>query len=153
VAAFLAERGLEVVGVDVSEAMLAAARDVHPSIPFRAGQLDRLPFDDAVLGGAVCWYSIIYTPPEHLDAVFSELRRVLVGRSHALFAFQGGAGEAVVRANAHGTSFSLTSVRHDVEHVARRLQAAGFGVRATVVREPEFDHESTRQAFVLARAE
>src|ERR1700733_10938312 len=33
-AAFMAERGLDVVGVDVSQAMLAAARSAHPLIRF-----------------------------------------------------------------------------------------------------------------------
>jgi hypothetical protein len=35
--------------------------------------------------------------------------------------------------------------------VTTRLEAAGLEVRATAVREPEFDHEQTPQAFVIAR--
>jgi ubiquinone/menaquinone biosynthesis C-methylase UbiE len=59
VAALMAQHGLEVVGVDVSQAMRAVARTAHPYIRFEEGQLDALPIESAVLAGAVCWYSII----------------------------------------------------------------------------------------------
>ena len=54
VAAFLAEHGLNVVGVDVSQAMLAVARSAHPNIKFKEGQLDALPIETGLLAGAVC---------------------------------------------------------------------------------------------------
>jgi ubiquinone/menaquinone biosynthesis C-methylase UbiE len=85
VAALMAEHGLEVVGVDVSQAMLAVARTAHPHIKFEEGQLDALPIESGVLAGAVCWYSIIYTPPDRLAEAFGELRRVLMpGGTHSL---------------------------------------------------------------------
>lgn len=152
-AAFLAARGLEVVGLDVSPAMVAAARAAHPGIPFVEGQLDDLPLGDRSLAGAVCWYSIIYTPPDQLDAAFTELARVLRAGGHLLVAFHAGAGEPHPSAAAHGTALPLTSYRHDPSDVTRRLSAAGLEVRTTAVREPEpeLEHESTPQAFLLAR--
>jgi SAM-dependent methyltransferase len=57
VAAAAAERGAEVVGVDVAEAMVALARRFHPQVEFRAGDAEALAFDDqtfdAVLGNFV----------------------------------------------------------------------------------------------------
>lgn len=151
VAAFLAVRGLDVVGVDVSQAMLAAARHAHPDIRFEEGQLTALPFPNRSLGGAVCWYSIIHTPPEHLDEVFAELERVLRADGHLLVAFQAGDGECVHLADAYGTGMSLTNYRHLPDQVARSLVAAGLQVHARAVRELELTHESTPQAFILAR--
>jgi len=151
VAAFLATHGLDVVGVDVSAAMLAAARFAHPSIEFEEGQLDDLPIDEGSLAGVVCWYSIIYTPPECLGAAFAEVVRVLSRGGYLLVAFQAGSGEPVDRTDAHGTGFSLTSYRHSLGDVTGCLEQAGLEVRATALREPEFDHETTRQAFVIAR--
>ncbi|HVE93813.1 MAG TPA: class I SAM-dependent methyltransferase [Acidimicrobiales bacterium] len=150
-AAFLAARGVDVVGVDVSQAMLAVAREAHPDIRFEEGCLTALPFPDASLAGAVCWYSIIHTPPARLDEVFAELERVLRGDGHLLVAFQAGDGEGVHRTDAYGTGISLTSYRHSTEAVARSLVEAGLQVDAQAVREPELDHESTPQAFTLAR--
>lgn len=150
VAGLLAARGLDVVGVDVSLSMLAVARSAHPDICFEEGLLTALPFRDKSLVGVVCWYSIIHTPPEHLAKVFSELERVLACHGHLLVAFQAGDGEGVYRTDAYGTGIALTNYRHSVDGVAHSLVAAGLQVHARAVREPELEHESSPQAFVLA---
>ena len=151
VAALLARHGLDVIGVDVSREMVAHARSAHPAIAFEEGRLDALPLATASLAGAVCWYSIIHTPPAALDPVFAELARVLEPDGRLLLAFQEGAGEPVHRPDAHGTGLVLTSHRHGVDDVMRRLQSAGFVAHATARRAPELDHEATPQAFVFAR--
>lgn len=148
----MAARGLEVIGFDVSRAMLAIARPAHPGIQFEEGLLDELPIGDGTLGGVVCWYSIIYTPPDLLGGAFTELTRVLDGGGYLLIAFQAGGGEPVRRANAHGTELSLTSYRHSVDNVTRHLKDAELEVYASASREPELAHESTPQAFLIARS-
>jgi SAM-dependent methyltransferase len=152
VAAFLADHGLDVVGVDVSQAMLTIARDAHPDICFTQGRLTALPFRDRSLGGAISWYSIIHTPPECLDEVFAELERVLTGDRHLLLAFQAGDGECMHWADVYGTGIPLTNYRHSPDEVARSLIAAGLQVYARAVRRPELDHESTPQAFIFAHS-
>jgi ubiquinone/menaquinone biosynthesis C-methylase UbiE len=152
VAGLLADHGIEVIGVDVSSAMLAVARTAHPGIQFEEGRLTALPIADASLAGAVCWYSIIHTPPEHLDDVCTELQRVLAPNGYLLLAFQAGNGEGLLRADAYATQLPLTTYRHAPDEVVRRLTEAGLQVRARAVREPEFAHESTPQAFIIARA-
>lgn len=149
VAALLARRGLDVIGVDVSEALLGIARNAHPSIDFRLGQLDALPIESGALAGVVCWYSIIFTPLERLSASFVELARVLIPGGCLLLAFQSG-GAPLHRKGALGSHLSLTSYRHGVQEVADRLDDAGFDVYATVLRAPELAHETTSQGFVMA---
>jgi ubiquinone/menaquinone biosynthesis C-methylase UbiE len=148
--AFLARHDLDVVGLDVSPAMLDAARIAHPGISFEEGRLADLPVEDASFAGVVCWYSIIYTPPGSLGDVFTELERVLIPAGYLLLGFQAGDGGPIHRTEAHGTAFSLTSFRHSPGDVSRRLRDAGLDVRATALREPELEHEQTPQAFVIA---
>jgi ubiquinone/menaquinone biosynthesis C-methylase UbiE len=149
VAAFMADHGLDVVGVDPSQAMLAVARTAHPGIQFEEGQLDALPIETRALAGAVCWYSIIYTPLNRLDEAFDELARVLRPGGYLLLAFQT-EGEQVHRENAFDTHLALTSYRHEVREVADRLKSTGFTICACAVRTPELDHETTSQGFVIA---
>ncbi|MGO9874565.1 MAG: class I SAM-dependent methyltransferase [Acidimicrobiia bacterium] len=151
VAAWLTVHGLDVVGVDVSHAMVTVARRAHPDIRFEDGCLTALPFEDGSLVGAVCWYSIIHTSPEHLRDVFCELERVLAVGGHLLVAFQAGDSEAVHRTDAYGTGHSLTYFRHCPEDVARSLVEAGLKPHVQAVRDPELDHESSPQAFIIAR--
>ncbi len=151
VAAFLASHGLDAFGIDVSPAMLAEAHRAHPDLQFEEGRLDDLPLAAASLAGAVCWYSIIYTPPERLDDVFQELQRVLEPGGHLLIVFQAGDGQPAHRADAHESGLPLTSYRHGIADLTRRLGEAGFEVHASAQRAPELEHESTPQAFVIAR--
>jgi ubiquinone/menaquinone biosynthesis C-methylase UbiE len=152
VAAFMAERGLDPVGVDVSPVMLEIARKAHPHIHFEEGRLDKLPFGHGALGGAVCWYSIIYTPPQLLDEAFTELKRVLVPAGCVLLAFQAGGGETVQQGKTLGLARSMTAHRHSMDDVTRSLHNTGLEVYATATREPELEHESSVQAFVIARS-
>lgn len=149
VAAFMADHGLHVVGVDPSQAMLAVARTAHPGIPFEEGQLDALPIETGALAGAVCWYSIIYTPRHRLNGAFEELARVLRPGGVLLLAFQT-EGMQVHREDAYGTCLPLTSYRHEVREVADRLENTGFKICTTTLRAPELDHETTSQGFVIA---
>ena len=152
VAAFLARLGVDVIGFDVSTAMLNIARNAHPAINFEQGQLAALPVPDASLIGAVCWYSIIHTPPEQLNVAFLELRRTLVPGGYVMLAFQAGRSEDLHRPDAHGTGLPLTSYLHDPDAVTTILSDAGFQLHTRAVREAEFAHETSPQAFLIAQA-
>jgi SAM-dependent methyltransferase len=149
VAALLADHGLDVVGVDVSRAMLAVASTAHPHIEFKEGRLDALPIEAGVLAGAVCWYSIIHTPPDRLGEAFEELGRVLIPGGYLLLAFQA-EGEPVHGEDAFGTHLPLTSYRHSVDEVVGHLENTGFTIYTTALRAPELEHETTWQGFVIA---
>ncbi len=151
VAGYLADHGIGTVGVDPSRVMLDEARRAHPDIDFREGRLDDLPFDTASLAGAVCWYSIMHTPPKLLDDSFTELRRVLNPGGQALLAFPTARGEVQHREDALGTGLPLTNYLHECDGVTQRLNRIGFEVHITAQRAPSFEHETTPQAFVIAR--
>ena len=149
VAAFMADRGLDVVGVDPSQAMLALARTAHPGIQFEEGQLDALPIETGALAGVVCWYSIIYTPLNRLYEAFDELARVLLPGGVLLLAFQT-EGMHVHREDAFGTHLPLTSYRHEMREISDSLENAGFKINTVTARAPELDHEATSQGFIIA---
>ncbi len=150
-ASVLAHAQLDVIGIDVSVELLAVARTAHPQVRFEEGRLDDLPIPDGELAGAVCWYSIIYTPPELLDGAFAEIARVLASEGIVLLAFQAGAGEPTVSRYGEKTGLSLTIYHHDVDEVVRRMEVAGFNVHSRTLRGPRLSHETTPQAFILAR--
>jgi len=157
VTALLGERGIDVVGLDVSAGMLAEARSAHPRLRFGQAVLDHLPLHDGSAVGVAAWYSIIHTPPDGLAAVFAELARVLAADGHLLVGFQSGDGEAVVRENPFEQDFGLATYRHEPALVVDHLTSNGFLVDARAERQPAPAQESTRQilrsaqAFVLAQ--
>ena len=79
---YLADRGVEVVGVDLSPGMLGEARRRNPGIPFVQGDMRDLPVPDASWAGIVCFYAIVHLRPDELPEAFAEFHRALrrVGR-------------------------------------------------------------------------
>ncbi|MEZ5377523.1 MAG: class I SAM-dependent methyltransferase [Acidimicrobiales bacterium] len=151
ITAYLARRGLDMAGVDLSSAMIDAARSAHPGLSFDIGTLDNLGVEDRSLAAAVYWYSIIHTPPDQLSHAWIELRRVLQPGGHALIAFQSGPDEQVARPDAYGSGATLVRYHHAIDSVADTLEAAGLDVGSQRERAPELDHETTPQAFIRCR--
>ncbi|WP_091106962.1 class I SAM-dependent DNA methyltransferase [Geodermatophilus dictyosporus] len=149
VAAHLHRLGVDVVGVDLSPAMLRVARRDHPRLPLAVGALAALPLADRVLAGALAWYSLIHTPPALLPGLCAELRRVLADGAPLLLAFQAGDGGEQHLARAYGHDVDLPVFRHDPDVVVGCLARAGLAVRSTTVRAPELP-ECTAQVYVTA---
>jgi SAM-dependent methyltransferase len=148
IAGYLAARGLDVAGVDLSPRMVEVARREHPGLRFEVASMAALPFRDGELAGALAWYSIIHTPDERQDALFAEFARVTRPGGPLLVAFQ--AGEEVVHlSHAYGHDIDLDTRRQDPATVTRRLTAAGFAATAQLVTQPVPPQKSP-QAYLLA---
>lgn len=80
----------DVTGVDLSGELLAAARELHPGVPFVQGSFLALPQESASLGGILAWYSVIHTPPAEVSAVLAEFARVLAPGGTLLLGFFAG---------------------------------------------------------------
>ena len=117
---------------------------------FEVAELTDLPCDPASVAAIAYWYSIITTPPDALDDVWSEVGRALAVGGVVLVAFQCGTGETIHRPNAYGTDTDLTLFRHDPAHVRSGLESIGLSVHTFAQRGPMFDHESSDQAFIIA---
>lgn len=150
VTAHLAKHDLRVVGLDLSPAMVTAARSAHPALAFAAADAAALPLRSGSLGGLVAWYSLINLPPALLTAVLAEFARAMRAGAPLLIAFQSGLGERVDRASAYGQRVAITYFRHRQQDVMDDLVAAGFVLYASVCREPALTHETTPQTFLLA---
>lgn len=72
----LAERGLNITGVDPSEKMLTEARGKSAGVTWVSGSADAIPFSDGSFSGAIGTLTIHHW--KKLDACFAELFRVLV---------------------------------------------------------------------------
>ena len=107
----------DIEGVDLSEAMIAQARNSHPHRHFKTGDLAALPYAGRSFRGVLAWYSVIHTPPEHLPDIVTELARVTRHGGHVLLGFQAGIGQRTMD-RAYGHDVLLTAWLHDPADVA-----------------------------------
>jgi SAM-dependent methyltransferase len=144
----------DVLGIDLSPAMITEARRRYPGPRFEVGAIDRLDaIADGGLAGAIAWYSIIHTPRELVPALLAEFRRVVRAGGPLLVAFQSadpGRPDHRHIESAYGhDGLALDAYRWDAGVVSGLLAAAGFTVHVTTVREPE-GLEPQRQAYLIA---
>lgn len=71
----LVERGYTVTGVDISEEMLAIARQKAPMVTFMIADAEHLPFPDASFDAVTCAFGVRNFV--HLEQGLSEMLRVL----------------------------------------------------------------------------
>ena len=149
---YLADRGLPVVGVDLSPGMVARAAALNPDIPFRVGDMLALDEPDGAWAGIAAFYSIIHIPPGEVFAALAEMHRVLQPGGLLLLAFH--IGDEMVRPEEMmGQPVALDFWFYRPEQMRGYLEAAGFVVEEIIEREPyapEVEHQS-RRAYVLAR--
>jgi ubiquinone/menaquinone biosynthesis C-methylase UbiE len=147
---FLAARGLAPRGVDLSPEMIRVARREQPDFEYEVADLRELPFADASLAGIVCWYSLMYLPPEDRPAAFQELARVVKPGGYLLTAFK--AGDGTLRRGGRTTGLG---VEFDIwwltpAEMERRVNDAGFATVFWGGVPPEKEGAST-QGFLIAR--
>ncbi|WP_327634925.1 class I SAM-dependent methyltransferase [Kribbella sp. NBC_00482] len=150
ITSYLAGRGMDVFGVDLTPGMIEVARREYPELRFEVGSLYDLDLKDGELAGALAWYSLVHTPREDLPAVFAELFRVLRPGGHLVHGFKVGDGGRHLE-NAYGHDIDLEVYMYDVADVAGLLASAGFAEVATLTRAALPKEKDPAQAALIVR--
>ena len=74
---WLAERGFDVTGVDLSQRQLDLARALVPGATFLKGDMTGLDFGPEAFGAVIALHSIIHVPREEHPALLGKIRRWL----------------------------------------------------------------------------
>lgn len=140
--AYLRDRGLEVLGVDLVPEFVDIARRRFPEVDFRVGELGSLPVEDASLGGLLAWYSVIHADPGDVPAILEEFARCLrAGGTLLLGFFDGARNEPFDHA-------VVTAYHWPVREMSHALRASGFEIVETHARH---DPGSRPYGAILAR--
>ncbi|WP_432946878.1 class I SAM-dependent methyltransferase [Kribbella sp. CA-253562] len=127
VTAYLAERGLEVSGVDLSPRMIEHARRRYPGLRFEVASATELELADASYGGILGWWSLFNLPRPVLPAVIESFARALVPGGHLIIATHQGEGD-IERTEAYGAvPVSWTTHLWQPDELWAMLAAAGLG--------------------------
>jgi SAM-dependent methyltransferase len=147
---FLAARGLEARGVDLSPAMIRVARRDNPGFDYQVADLRELPFGDASLAGVVCWYSLMYLAPEDRPAAFAELARVVRPGGHLVTAFKAGDGTLRRGGQSTGLGIAFDIYWLSPAEMERLVSDAGFTPVFWAGR-PGGEAEPQPQGYLVAR--
>lgn len=157
VAGHLAGLGCDMIGIDLSPAMVGIARRRYPQLAFQAASMLELPIADGSWGGAVAMYSIIHFSADERRAACRELGRVVRPGGTVMIAFHVGdathePGDAIDEDEFLGQRIELTMHFLRPDDVAADLRVSGFAVHARLLREPDAAVEyPSRRCYLIAR--
>jgi SAM-dependent methyltransferase len=141
---YLAERGVDVYGVDLSPGMVALARRLNPAMRFEPGDLRALSLPDAALAGIVAFYSLIHLRRTEVAGALAELARVMIPGGLILIGLHGGEGE-VHADDWFGRGVSIDAALHQPAEIRDAMERAGLAVEAVETRAPyEFEYPTAR---------
>ncbi len=151
VARYLHERGVQIVGVDLSPAMVEQARQLNPQIEFVHGNMLALDVPDAAWAGIAAFYSIIHIPRGEVVDALREMKRVLQPDGVLLLAFHIG-NEVRHLDEWWGQPVNIDFLFFTSDEMSRNLRDAGFVIDDVIEREPYDGLEATtRRAYIFAR--
>ncbi len=150
---YLSDGGVQLVGTDLSPAMIETARALHPGMSLRVADMLDLDDPDASLAGLVAAYAIVHLAPEQLPDMAREWARVVRPGGWLLVSFH----VEEERASLHldeflGERVAMDFRFHAVAAVRGALVQAGFAIDACLERRGHADveHPSLR-AYLLGR--
>lgn len=77
VARLLADKGLDVTGIDISPACIALSRMEAPALRFDVMDMAATVFADGSFDGLIAYYALHYHPRDHLPGIMREFARML----------------------------------------------------------------------------
>lgn len=126
VTAYLAQRGVNVSGVDLSPRMIENARRLYPDCSFRVASATDLDLADSSLGGVLGWWSLFNLPRNILPPVLSSFARALVPGGQLIIATHLG-DDDLSRTEAYGgVPVSWTTYQWQPERLAALVEEAGL---------------------------
>jgi SAM-dependent methyltransferase len=144
---YVADQGVEVIGIDLSREMAGLAhRRLRAAV---VADMRALPFAEGGLGGVVAFYSLIHLPRRELRGTVVEIARVLRRGARLLLSVHGGEGE-VTRDEFLGVRVPFVASLFALDEVTAALQAAGMVVTTVESRPPHEDEYPTTRVYVSA---
>lgn len=152
IAAFLADTGADVHGLDASPAMIDQARGNFPDLDFTVGRFHQLlrPQNAAAWGAIVAWYAFVHLAPSEWTPLLGSLAQTLrPGGTLAVAVHVGGEVRHVEEL--FGVPVDVDFVLPDPEQVLASAAAAGLKVDEWYLRSPNAEEAQTRRLYLLAR--
>lgn len=153
IAAFLAETGPDVTGLDLSPEMVDEARRRYPGVTYEVGDLRRLmrPSTHDGWGAVVAWYALIHFAASELPDAIGSLARPLRSNGWLAIALSAGA-EVRTLSDWFGHEIDLDFVFHDRAEIVAIVEQAGLRDIEWYHRGPVTSRgEATERLYVLAR--
>ena len=148
---FLYDHGVkDIIGIDISPAMIDAARRLFPKIKFETGDLLKVSYESNYFGSALAFYAIVHFTYDQIKIAFNEVNRVLKKGGQFLFSFHVG-NETVHFDKANDIDVDIDLYFFQTDKIIELLHETGFRIIDALERHPYEDVEyPSKRAYIWA---
>ncbi len=147
---YIFQKGINIIGIDISEKCIEIAQYHYPAIQFETGDFTKLNYRDNYFDGLISYYSLIDTPRIYLSSAFNEFNRVLKKNGYLLLAVKEGESE--------GFANDLLGIKTEIyyslfteEEIKTYLENTGFEIITMKRRIPYKDELEINRIFSISR--
>jgi len=151
IANYLKMKGLDIIGLDISEKMIEVAKKLNPFIDFRLGDVFDLEFENNSIAGIVAPYLIVNFKLEDVPKAISEMYRVLMNTGQILISFHSGNQELEIN-DFFVKGNTIPYTYFDSDKVRDLIADAGFNIIEYINRMP-YMGEVTKRTYIFAEKE
>jgi ubiquinone/menaquinone biosynthesis C-methylase UbiE len=146
---FLYDHGVKnITGVDISPAMIDAARRLFPEIKFETGDILNVSYDSNYFGSGLAFYAIVHFTYDEIKTALYEVNRVLKRAGQFLFSFHVG-NEVVHFDKAHEKVVDIDLYFYETDKIIELLHSTGFKIIDALERYPYKDVEyQSKRAYI-----
>ncbi len=146
---YLFDKGLNVLGIDLSEKCIDIAKNYNQDMTFIKMDMMNLQINDQSIDGIISFYSIIHTPKCYIDKIFLEFKRVLKKGGKLLLAVKDGEGEGFEN-NILNSGTSIYFSYFKKQEIETFWIANGFKILFLECRKPYADEIAISRIYAIA---
>jgi len=147
---YLANKGMVITGIDISDRCIELASVLNPDMHFVREDMAKMSFENDSFDAVVSYYSIIHTPKNLVDNVLREFYRVLKPGGYLLIAVKAGYDESL-QTELIGIETEILLSLFNENEIREYLIRNGFDIFFSEKREPyEFEINYDR-IFVIGK--
>ena len=147
---YVFDKGLRVIGVDISDKCIEMARCYNPKMNFVCGDIRNSKFKKNMFDGIIAFYSILDTPKKYVDSLFKEFQRILKPNGYLLVAVKAGITEGFIK--------ELLGIKADIyfslfteEEIANYYEHAGFILELIEKRNPYDTEINNERIYAIGK--
>jgi ubiquinone/menaquinone biosynthesis C-methylase UbiE len=151
ISTYLKYKGLDLVGIDISEEMIVNAKKLNPHIDFRVGDVYSLNFPDNYFSGLLAPFLFVNYELEEIKPAIQEIKRVLESNGLFYLSFHQGidrihVDEFLAEKN------PLDFIYLNIDDIEGLLVECGFEIIEWIIRSPYKSGEhANKRAYFFAR--
>jgi ubiquinone/menaquinone biosynthesis C-methylase UbiE len=147
---YIFDKGIKVIGIDISDKCVELAQKKNPLIKFFRQDMTELEFENNVFDGIISYYSVIDTPKKYVHKIFNEFQRVLKPSGYLLVVVKAGTNEGYIN-QLLGIKTTLYFTLFSKKEITNYFEQAGFSLEFIEQRNPYNFEINNDRIFTIGR--